>query len=149
VSAGLFFAALSGAVVSSLVPFVNAELLLLGLALAAPAAAPMLAVVVAVGQMAGKSALFLGARRVSESALAARLERWRLNGRGRVAGGPLVGLSALTGLPPFYLLSIAAPALGVRFRTFLVMGLAGRLLRFGALVLLPGFLSRVVRLGGL
>jgi membrane protein YqaA with SNARE-associated domain len=86
---------------------------------------------------------------VSESALAARLERWRLNGRGRVAGGPLVGLSALTGLPPFYLLSIAAPALGVRFRTFLVMGLAGRLLRFGALVLLPGFLSRVVRLGGL
>lgn len=148
-SAGLFFAALSGAVVSSLVPFVNAELLLLGLALAAPAAAPMLAVVVAVGQMAGKSALFLGARRVSESALAARLERWRLNGRGRVAGGPLVGLSALTGLPPFYLLSIAAPALGVRFRTFLVMGLAGRLLRFGALVLLPGFLSRVVRLGGL
>jgi membrane protein YqaA with SNARE-associated domain len=149
VNAGLFFAALSGALVSSVVPFVNAELLLLGLALAAPAAAPLLAVVVAVGQMAGKSALFLGSRRVSQGALAARLERWDLRGRKRLGGGPLVGLSALTGLPPFYLLAIAAPTLGVRFRTFLVMGLAGRVLRFGALVLLPELFSRVVRIGGL
>ena len=148
-SASLFFAALSGAVASSLLPFVNAELLLLGLVLAAPGAAPLLAVVVAVGQMAGKSALFLGSRRLSHGAIAARLARWGLSGRQNVKGGPLVGLSALTGLPPFYLLSIAAPALGVRFRTFLVMGLAGRVLRFGALVSLPELFSRVLRMGGL
>ena len=148
-SAALFFAALSGALVSSLVPFVNAELLLLGLALGAPAAAPLLAVVVAVGQMAGKSALFFGGSRLSQSALESRLERWRLRRLGGRGAAPLVGLSAFTGLPPFYLLSVAAPALGIRFRTFLVMGLAGRLLRFGGLVLLPELFSRMARIGGL
>ncbi len=148
-TAALFFAALSGALVSSLVPFVNAELLLLGLALGAPAAAPLLAVVVAVGQMAGKSALFFGGSRLPEGVLQARLERWRLRDLGGRAAAPLVGMSALTGLPPFYLLSVAAPALGVRFPTFLVVGLAGRLLRFGALVLLPDLFSRMARIGGL
>ena len=104
-TAGLFFTALLGAVVSSVVPFVNAEILLLGLALASPEAAP------------------------------------------------LIGVSALTGLPPFYLVSIAAPALGVRFGTFLAMGLAGRLLRFAVLVALPQLvaiplLARIPRPGG-
>jgi membrane protein YqaA with SNARE-associated domain len=149
VTAALFFAALSGALVSSLVPFVNAELLLLGLALAAPGSAPLLAVVVAVGQMAGTSALFLGGRRLSHETLVSRLDRWRLRDRSGRSGAPLVGLSAFTGLPPFYLLSVAAPALGIRFPTFLVMGLAGRLLRFGALVLLPDLFSRLARIGGL
>jgi membrane protein YqaA with SNARE-associated domain len=135
------------------VPFVNAEILLLGLALAAPEAAPLLVVVMAAGQMAGKSALFLGGDRFTPAAIETRLARWRLDGRGRGAAGPLIGVSAFTGLPPFYLVSIAAPALGVRFRTFLAMGLAGRLLRFAVLVALPQlvaipFLSRLPRPGG-
>jgi membrane protein YqaA with SNARE-associated domain len=147
VTAALFFAALSGALVSSVVPFVNAELLLLGLALAAPASAPLLAVVVAVGQMLGKSALFLGGSRLPQGGIAKRLPRWCIFDRGPRSGA-LVGVSALVGLPPFYALSIAAPALGVRFSTFVVMGLAGRLLRFGAVVLLPELFTRVARLGG-
>jgi membrane protein YqaA with SNARE-associated domain len=62
---------------------------------------------------------------------------------------PLVGISAFAGLPPFYLVSIAAPALGVSFRTFLAVGLAGRLLRFAALVTLPQVLAHSTRIGGL
>jgi membrane protein YqaA with SNARE-associated domain len=147
-TAGIFFVALSGALVSSLLPFVNAELLLIGMALATPAAAPLLVVVVAAGQMVGKSVLFLTGGRVARSALAGRLARWRLDGRTRQAGGPLIGMSAFLGLPPFYLVSVAAPALGVRFRTFLVMGLAGRLLRFGLLVSLPELVARIPRIGG-
>jgi len=146
---GIFFVALSGALVSSLVPFVNAELLLIGMALATPAAAPLLVVVVSVGQMVGKSVLFLTGGRVARSALEGRLARWRLDGRTHRAGGPLIGMSAFLGLPPFYLVSVAAPALGVRFRTFLVMGLAGRLLRFGLLVSLPELVARIPRIGGL
>ena len=145
----LFFAALSGAVVSSLVPVVNAELLLIGLALASPAAAPLLVVVMAAGQMVGKSILFLGGGRLTRASLETRLARWRLDGRTRRMGAPLVGISAFTGLPPFYLVSIAAPALGVSFRTFFVVGLAGRLLRFGALVALPQVLAHSTRIGGL
>lgn len=153
-TAGLFFVALSGAVVSSVVPFVNAELLLLGLALATPEAAPVLVIVMAAGQMAGKSALFLGSDRLTPPAIEERLARWRLDGRRRAAGAPLIGVSALTGLPPFYLVSIAAPALGVRFPTFFAMGLAGRLVRFAILVALPQLvamplLARIPRPGGL
>ena len=145
----LFFAALSGAVVSSLVPIVNAELLLMGLALASPAAAPLLVVVMAAGQMVGKSVLFLGGGRLTRATLGDRLARWRLDGRTRRAGAPLIGISALTGLPPFYLVSVAAPALGVPFRTFLALGLAGRLLRFGVLVALPLLIAHSSRIGGL
>jgi membrane protein YqaA with SNARE-associated domain len=152
-STGLFLVALSGAVVSSVVPLVNAEILLLGLALAAPEAAPLLVIVMAAGQMAGKSALFLGGGRLTPAAVETRLARWRLDGRRRAAGGPLIGLSAFTGLPPFYLVSLAAPALGVRFGTFLAMGLAGRLLRFAVLVALPQLvaiplLAHIPRPGG-
>jgi membrane protein YqaA with SNARE-associated domain len=149
VTASIFFVALSGAVVSAIVPLVNAELLLIGLALASPAAAPLLVVVMAAGQMVGKSVLFLGGGRLTRSTLQARLARWRLDGRTRRAGAPLVGISAFTGLPPFYLVSIAAPALGVSFRTFLAVGLAGRLLRFGTLVALPQVIAHSTRIGGL
>ena len=145
----LFFVALSGAVVSSLVPLVNAELLLIGLAVASPTAAPFLVVVMAAGQMVGKSVLFLGGGRLTRSTLQSRLARWRLDGRTRRARVPLVGISAFAGLPPFYLVSIAAPALGVSFRTFLAVGLAGRLLRFAALVSLPQVLAHSTRIGGL
>lgn len=145
----LFFLAFSGAVVSSLVPFVNAEILLLGLAVSSPAAAPLLAVVMAAGQMAGKSVLFLGGGRLTPSRFDAQLTRWRLDGRTRRVRAPLIGISALTGLPPFYLVSVAAPALGVSFRTFLALGLAGRLLRFGALVALPQLITHSTRTGGL
>jgi membrane protein YqaA with SNARE-associated domain len=149
VTLALFFVALSGAVVSALVPFVNAELLLIGLAVASPAAAPLLVVVMAAGQMVGKSVLFLGGGRLTPSSLESRLARWRLDGRTRRARAPLIGLSAFTGLPPFYLVSIAAPALGVSFRTFLALGLAGRLLRFGALVAIPQLIAHSTRIGGL
>jgi membrane protein YqaA with SNARE-associated domain len=149
VTPALFFVALSGAVVSSLVPFVNAELLLIGLAVASPAAAPLLAVVMAAGQMIGKSILFLGGGRLTPARLEAGLARWRLDGRTRRVRAPLVGISAFTGLPPFYLVSIAAPALGVSFRTFLALGLAGRLLRFGALVALPQVIAHSTRIGGM
>ncbi len=144
----IFFVALSGAVVSSLVPIVNAELLLMGLAFATPAAAPLLVVVMAAGQMVGKSVLFLGGGRLTRATLEGRLARWRLDGLRRGAGAPLIAVSAFTGLPPFYLVSVAAPALGVRFRTFLAMGLAGRLLRFGALVALPQLIAHASWIGG-
>jgi membrane protein YqaA with SNARE-associated domain len=149
VTPAIFFVALTGAVVSSLVPVVNAELLLMGLALATPAAAPLLVVVMAAGQMVGKSVLFLGGGRLTRSSLGGRLARWRLDGRTRRAGAPLIGISAFTGLPPFYLVSVAAPALGVSFRTFLAVGLAGRLLRFGVLVALPRLIAHSSRIGGL
>ena len=141
-STGLLFAALSGALVSSLVPVVNAELLLIGLSLAAaPASAPLLVVAFAVGQMIGKSTLFLTGGRLTRTPVGQRLTRWGLDGRTKRAGIPLIALSASVGMPPFYLVSVAAPSLGVRFRTFVMVGLAGRIVRFAAVVAVPAVVS--------
>jgi membrane protein YqaA with SNARE-associated domain len=41
--------------------------------------------------------------------------------------------SAAVGLPPFYGVSLAAGALGMRTRSFVLSGAAGRLVRFGVL----------------
>jgi membrane protein YqaA with SNARE-associated domain len=129
---------LIGTVVSGVVPVVNAELLVAGAAVAAPSiGVPLVAAVSTVGQMMSKTLLFGVARwtpgRLPDKARA-RLERASeaLARRGG-AVGPLVFTSAAVGLPPFYGVSLAAGALGMRLRTFLVSGGVGRLVRFGAL----------------
>jgi membrane protein YqaA with SNARE-associated domain len=136
--------ALGGAVVSALVPLLNAELLLVGLRLTTPAAAPLLVVVVAVGQMIGKCALFLTAGRAARGALAPKLARWGLDGRTRCVGAPMLVASAAVGLPPFYLMAVAAPVLGIRLRTFALVGLVGRIIRFAAVLAVPAAVASFV-----
>ncbi len=129
---------LLGCVVSGVVPVVNAELLVAGAAVAAPGlGVPLLAAVSATGQMITKTGLFVVARwattRLPARARAA-LER-AAEGVGRRGGAAssVVFASAATGLPPFYGVSLAAGALGMRLRSFVVSGTAGRVLRFGVL----------------
>jgi len=129
---------LVGTVVSGVVPVVNAELLVAGAAVAAPAVGvPLVAAVSTVGQMISKTLLFSLARwapgRLPEKARTA-LERaaQAVERRGGTAS-TLVFTSAAVGLPPFYGVSLAAGALGMRLRTFVFSGGIGRLLRFGAL----------------
>ena len=45
--------------------------------------------------------------------------------------------SAVTGLPPFYAISVAAGVLRLRFVLFFALGLAGRTLRFAAVFVVP------------
>jgi membrane protein YqaA with SNARE-associated domain len=56
----------------------------------------------------------------------------RVTRRGSAAAG-LVFVSAASGVPPFLGVSLAAGAVGMRTRAFVLSGGAGRLLRFGAL----------------
>lgn len=129
---------LIGTAVSGIVPLVNAELLVAGAAVAAPGlGVPLLAAVSAVGQMASKTLLFSAARWAPAYLPAkarAALDRATLSVQGRGgAAGTLVFTSAAVGLPPFYGISLAAGALRMRMRTFLLSGGFGRLLRFAAL----------------
>jgi membrane protein YqaA with SNARE-associated domain len=41
-------------------------------------------------------------------------------------------VSAVVGLPPFYVVSVAAGAMGLQFRRFVFVGTLGRLLHFAA-----------------
>lgn len=142
-SVGIYLATLIVSVLSGLVPVVNGELYLIAAILVAgdPAVAIVLAVLVAIGQMIAKIGLYHAARGATELGRAtrfgAKLERAQLL-VARWRGKPLTLLfvSAVTGLPPFYLVSLLAGVVGIRFSTFLLLGLLGRVIRFVALALI-------------
>jgi membrane protein YqaA with SNARE-associated domain len=137
-------------VASALLPVINAE------AYAVVAGhrtghAVLLIVVLAFGQTAGKLLLFEAARRgtgrlhrklahrnrsgraqVLATRWADRLNRWLSTRR---TGLPTVFVSAAAGVPPLALVSLAAGAANLRHWEFAATCLAGRLLRFTALVL--------------
>jgi membrane protein YqaA with SNARE-associated domain len=121
---------------SGFLPFVNVEAFLAGAAALSPDATLLLVVVPAtVGQTAAKSLVYLGGRGLLRlpSALAASASAFA----SRLAGVParsagLVFSSALVGLPPFYVVSVAAGAARVSPGLFLGMGSLGRFLRFAA-----------------
>lgn len=130
--------AFAASVASGLVPFVNAEVVVAAAAVAVPWSQWWLVVTVcALGQMIAKAALYALARwlpqrlparavrhleRASEKA--ARIER---------AGWPLILLSAFVGLPPFYVISLAAGIVRVNFAAFVIIGFVGRWARFAVL----------------
>jgi membrane protein YqaA with SNARE-associated domain len=137
--------------VSGFVPVVNAELFLVGVAALAPREElAALALLAAAGQMVAKSAWYLGGRgvvrlptgkrRADLEAVQARVERWR-------SKDLLVLVSASVGLPPFFATSILAGTLRLPFARFLVVGLAGRALRFGAVIAIPALGRWVVGRG--
>jgi membrane protein YqaA with SNARE-associated domain len=100
-----------------------------------------LVVIAAVAQMGGKSVLYLaggGMLRLPVNRLTRRLHDSAAAGSQLERSGPMVLFaSAFTGFPPFYLMSIASGAVHLPFSRFLVIGFVGRLLRFGALVMVP------------
>jgi membrane protein YqaA with SNARE-associated domain len=129
---------LVGTAVSGIVPFVNAELLVVVAAATVPVMAiPLVACASTLGQMSSKTSLFALAR-WAPSRLPAR-PRAALDRAAAVvserngAAGSLVFTSALTGLPPFYGVSLASGAVGMRLWSFVLCGSAGRLVRFSVL----------------
>jgi membrane protein YqaA with SNARE-associated domain len=140
------------AIVSALLPWVNAELMLLAVASRLTSVADLSFVVLAVtaGQVGGKSALYWIARRTFASApngrLGAAVDRWRAACETRQRSTEtMMTLSAICGLPPFYVSTVAAGALRVNFVQFLVAAISGRLLHFSAVALAPLALHAWIR----
>lgn len=143
---GIYGATLVIGVLSGLIPIVNGELFLLGairlLADDLPGAI-FVAVLMSIGQMIAKIILYqaalkatdLGTGRFAEKLRKARqkVDKWR--------NKPLsiLFLSATLGLPPFYIVTLVAGILEVRFVAFLWIGLTGRLIRFIALALIINY----------
>jgi len=143
--AGTFlFCALSG-----IVPLMNSELFILYLgATANHSQFPALIVLAALGQMSAKVLLYYAGRGVLKLPPGrgqARVEalRARLSTSGQAAGG-VTFVSALTGLPSFYAISVIAGTLGWPFSRFLAWGTVGRILRFSVLLFLPGLVKGVM-----
>jgi membrane protein YqaA with SNARE-associated domain len=129
--------------VSAILPWVNAEIIVLSLPLLAPSPGALagLVLVATAGQMTGKCLVYgagrKGGRFIPERARAAT-RRWgdllRANPRRTVF---LLLASSVVGVPPFYVMSLVAGALEMRFSVFLIAGTVGRLARFGTLALVP------------
>jgi uncharacterized membrane protein YdjX (TVP38/TMEM64 family) len=96
--------------------------------------------------MTGKAAMYWLSRKSARprSPLAQRaVDRWRarLQQRPRSALA-VIFLSALVGFPPFFVVSLAAGALGVEFRRFFAAGAVGRLVHFTVVACIPELLRR-------
>jgi membrane protein YqaA with SNARE-associated domain len=139
----LFLTYFALAVASALVPWVNAEIVMLS---AVPLAASdmqlaWLVALVTIGQMVGKSIMYW----LSRSALRDRVPRLqraidRVGTRFTERPSSALGItfvSSAVGFPPFYLVSMAAGALRLAFLPFLLVGTAGRLVHFAAVAFLP------------
>lgn len=136
------------AVVSAVAPWVNGELVMLSAAPLAgsPVQLAMLVVLVTLGQMTGKTIMYWLSRNATrprtprlQNAIEACRER--LQRRPRSALGVML-LSSTIGLPPFYLVAIAAGALNVSFGRFLAVGTVGRLVHFAVVAYVPELLWR-------
>jgi membrane protein YqaA with SNARE-associated domain len=138
-------AALFGvSVASALLPLINIEVYLVGLAaLRETTGVWLLAVVAGLGQMVGKVVwYYVGAnslrwrwvaRRVDTPKGKATLEKWQHRTQERpVLGATLLFASALGGFPPFAIVAVLAGQLRMNLTLFLVVGAAGRTLRFAA-----------------
>lgn len=144
---GIYVAMFVVALISGVFPLVNSELALVGVALGGTAVPQLLvlALLAALGQTVTHSTLYLSARGLTSvgeqrrERLRARIERGRaVVARWGTKTTLLLFSSATLGLPPMMLVAVVAGALGIRFRTFVLVGLAGRVLRFAAIAVAAG-----------
>lgn len=136
---------------SALVPFLNAEAYISGVATMAGHQLDttlglwLVALVAAGGQMVGKTVWYMAGRHALEWAWLARktakpkwqatLSRWqrRIGDRTWVAALVLLA-SATVGFPPFAILSVIAGQLRIALPLFLATGMVGRTLRFAGIL---------------
>jgi membrane protein YqaA with SNARE-associated domain len=149
-------AVLGVGIASALVPLINIEAYLgVRASVGGLDGVWLLGFVAALGQMIGKIAwYYLGAnalswgwvrRRMDTPKTQARLDRWRTRTQERpVLAGGLVLVSALVGLPPFAVVAVLAGQLRIGLVLFFVLGLAGRWLRFAAVLGGAGWLTGLV-----
>ena len=141
--AGIYAGTFLFCAISALVPLLNAELFILYLgSTASPSQFPALILLAALGQMSSKIVLYHAGRGVLKLPLGrgqAKIDalRARLSKKGGATGG-VAFLSALTGFPSFYAMSVMAGVLGWPLYRYLALGVVGRSLRFAVLLFLPG-----------
>ncbi|HEV3050942.1 MAG TPA: hypothetical protein VGX50_11555 [Longimicrobium sp.] len=130
------------AVASAIIPVINIELYLIGAAALAPKGmAVPLVVAATIGQMAGKVVMYYagtGTVKLRGKRIRAALDGMNtvLSNRPR-SGGALVFTSAAAGVPPFFVLAVAAGAARMNLASFIIFGTLGRLVRFAVCVALP------------
>lgn len=142
---GIYFAMFLFAILSGVFPLANSEAALIALGAASSYGWPKLvtlAVIVALGQAVTHAMVFQSARGLAtvgakrRPKLDARIAKAReLGARWEKSEKLLMMLGATVGVPPQVLVALLAGVIGVRFRTFVLIDVVGRILRFTTIVL--------------
>lgn len=142
-----YLAILAVGLVSPVIWLFNAEVVAVWAGLVATRPWLPVALTLAVGQAATFSLLFVGGEQLAQriGPLRRSVERFRCDParveRFRRSAVWWLLAAAVVGLPPLVATSAIAPALGVRFRTFALVALLGRTLRFIVLAGVPDLFS--------
>ena len=134
-SLGIYAATYLVCLVGGFVPIVNAEMYFATMgAISERAVIVPLVVVGTLGQMTAKTAIFLAGRGLLRLPVARDSERMRVVlARARSWRGPIelfVFVSAVAGIPPFYIVSLLGGTLDLSVPRFIAVGFTGRLIRF-------------------
>jgi membrane protein YqaA with SNARE-associated domain len=127
---------------SAVVPVIPIEIYLLGAAALAPREFALpLALAAALGQMVGKILVYYagtGAVKLPGRHLQTAITRaHEYMARRPRSGASVMFVSAVAGFPPFVLMTLVAGAARMNLPLFLIIGLVGRFIRFGLIVLAP------------
>ena len=127
---------------SAMIPVMHAEAYLVTASLLAPPELRWPLVIAATGgQMLGKVGMYYAGRGITLIPGERMQRRIKLAtarySDAREIGSGLVFVSAASGFPPFYLLSIGAGIVTFPLRELIILGFAGRFIRFALAVFLP------------
>lgn len=143
--AGTYLTTLLVSLASGLIPFINIEAYLVAVAALTPAAGWPVVLITTCGQMMAKYVLYQGGRhglRPRAGRFKGRLERAEQAFRTHPTGPfAVVAVSAVTGVPPFYGVSVMAGALRLPLARFMIVATPGRLFRFAVVFFAPRAMS--------
>ena len=138
-------------ILSALLPWMNGEVLMLSYSAFAdsPIERTILVLMASSGQIAGKCVLYWSGRGVipfGSGRIGRVVDSWR-DRFSRYSQKPmwLVFISAVSGIPPFYVITVLAGAFRLRFARFITVGACGRILHFGAVALIALFFPQLSR----
>jgi membrane protein YqaA with SNARE-associated domain len=145
---GLYLTTYIVGVISGFVPVVNLEVYLVWVAaFTASSQGILISILATLGQMTAKTMMYLAGAGVLKISYKKPNEKLRAI-QMKLAGWKhrislFLFLSAFSGIPPFYLVSIAAGVGKIPFMPFVIAGLAGRFLRFTLTVFFPHLLKQL------
>jgi membrane protein YqaA with SNARE-associated domain len=139
---GIYIATVVVCLIGAVFPIMNAELYMLFVSsLADPGVLVPVVLLGAAGQITGKVVMYYGGRsapRIIPARAVAKIDAVRARLEGTVGRQSLiVFVSAVTGFPPLYVVSVVAGVMRLPLAAFVLCGFSGRVIRFAIIVSFP------------